>query len=257
MSHFSVLVVTEGGTDEEVVDALRPFHEYECTGRRDEFVVEVDITFKAQRNYEKAPSYMVESPEGEVVSKYDDRFYRIPTAEESAKIGPVAGTGGGYGMSWRSQDWKDGRGYSTRVYDLPSHWVEKHDLRRKYMSFEEWVLAEYSPTGDNYRVTYKEDGTVDKVFQITNPHAKWDYYSIGGRWGNRLLGKNTRPISELLDIDFVTFAVLLPGGIWTARGDMGWWGCVSDELAHWDDSYKKLLGSLRPDFYGTVVDCHI
>ena len=257
MSHFSVLVVTEGGTDEEVVDALRPFHEYECTGCKDEFVVEVDITLKARQDYENAPSHRVESwPDGEVTSKYDRRFYRTPTAEEAAKIGPLAGSGGGHGMIWRSCDWGDGKGYSTRVYDRPSHWVEKHDLLRKYMSFEAWVLQEY-PEGEHYRITYNEDDTVDEVFEITNPHAKWDWYSVGGRWNGLLGGTNTRTLKEAMDIDFVTFAVLFPGGIWAARGDMGWWGTVSGEVAQWDSSFKKLLGSIRPDFYGTVVDCHI
>ena len=257
MSHFSVLVVTEGGTDEEVVDALRPFHEYECTRLRDEFVVEVDITIDARQKNETTPSHKVESPEGEIRHKYDNRFYRTPTSEEAAKIGPLAGTGGGHGMSWRSMDWGDGKGYSTRVYDRPPHWVEKHDMIRKYMSFKEWVLNTYSPTGEYYKVTYEEDGTIARVFHITNPHAKWDYYSIGGRWGNLMSGRNTRTIKEAMDIDFVTFAILLPGGIWAARGDMGWWCSVSDEMLQWDSIYKKILGSLLPHLYVTVVDCHI
>lgn len=39
MSHFTVLVI--GDNPEE---QLAPYHEYECTGRRDQYVIEVDIT---------------------------------------------------------------------------------------------------------------------------------------------------------------------------------------------------------------------
>lgn len=42
MSHFTVLVVTDNGTDEQITCALQPFHEYECTGVKDEYVVAVE-----------------------------------------------------------------------------------------------------------------------------------------------------------------------------------------------------------------------
>lgn len=42
MSHFSVLVVTDNPNDVEA--ALQPFHEYECTGIDDEYVIDVDKT---------------------------------------------------------------------------------------------------------------------------------------------------------------------------------------------------------------------
>lgn len=48
MSHFTVLVI---GSDHEY--QLAPFHEYECTGRYDEFVVDVDVTEETLTDFEK------------------------------------------------------------------------------------------------------------------------------------------------------------------------------------------------------------
>lgn len=56
----------------------------------------------------------------------------------------------------------------------------------------------------------------------------------------------------------VTFAVLKDGK-WYERGEMGWWGIVSDEKdkSKWDEEFSKLLDSLPPETILTVVDCHI
>lgn len=42
MSHFTVLVVTNSGTRGEIEEKLQPYHEYECTGVKDKYVVFVD-----------------------------------------------------------------------------------------------------------------------------------------------------------------------------------------------------------------------
>lgn len=45
MSHFTVTVVTpEPPTNESLAAILQPWHEYECTGVEDQYVVDVDVT---------------------------------------------------------------------------------------------------------------------------------------------------------------------------------------------------------------------
>ncbi len=45
MSHFTVLVVTEDSNEESVIAAaLQPYHEYECTGVKDQYVRKIDVT---------------------------------------------------------------------------------------------------------------------------------------------------------------------------------------------------------------------
>jgi len=55
-----------------------------------------------------------------------------------------------------------------------------------------------------------------------------------------------------------TFAVLKDGE-WYEKGEMGWWGCVSDEKApdEWRDQFTNLLESLPDDTLLSVYDCHI
>jgi len=77
MSHFTVVVV---GDDYE--EQLAPYHEFECTGRDDEYVIDVDRTEETRREYEEQTSAVCKHKEtGEIVSRYDERFYRLPNAQ--------------------------------------------------------------------------------------------------------------------------------------------------------------------------------
>lgn len=55
-----------------------------------------------------------------------------------------------------------------------------------------------------------------------------------------------------------TFAVL-KNGVWYERGDMGWWGIVSDEKDSdaWQREFEKLITNLPEDTLLSVFDCHI
>ena len=55
-----------------------------------------------------------------------------------------------------------------------------------------------------------------------------------------------------------TFAVLMDGK-WYQKGDMGWWGIVSNgmDLEEWSKKFHELIASLPDDTLMTVVDCHI
>lgn len=55
-----------------------------------------------------------------------------------------------------------------------------------------------------------------------------------------------------------TFAVLYKG-VWYERGEMGWWGCVSNEKGEdvWSEEFTKLFDSLPEDTLLSIYDCHI
>lgn len=55
-----------------------------------------------------------------------------------------------------------------------------------------------------------------------------------------------------------TFAVIKDGQ-WYQRGEMGWWGAVSDRKddAEWNREFSALVDGLPDDTPLTVVDCHI
>lgn len=55
-----------------------------------------------------------------------------------------------------------------------------------------------------------------------------------------------------------TFAVLKEGK-WYTKGDMGWWGHVTNEKdpSTWEEEFNKLINDLPEDTLLTLVDCHI
>lgn len=57
---------------------------------------------------------------------------------------------------------------------------------------------------------------------------------------------------------FTTFAVL-KNGKWYERGEMGWWGIVSNEKENddWGQQFSDMVLSLPDNTTLTLVDCHI
>lgn len=108
-----------------------------------------------------------------------------------------------------------------------------------------------------------------------NPQSKWDWYIIGGRWAGEarkiapLYHGNILSVSGLLEHDcklggdvnnknesYYPFSILAPESEWIERGNMGWWGMVSDEKDNWPDVLKETLTKYQ-DHYGVLVDVHI
>lgn len=121
-------------------------------------------------------------------------------------------------------------------------------------------------------------GEQGEIYSTYNPNSKWDWYVLGGRWccniiratdGERGEGYNpdnapangydqayVEDITNLSEIS--TFAVVKDGK-WYERGEMGWWGCVSNEISEqeWEQQYQTLLQGLSDDTLLSIFDCHI
>jgi len=202
MSHFKVLVVTkEAPTQAMLASALMPFHEFECTGI-DEFVQDIDDLAAHRQEWETGTRPMIRLTDNELVSSTDDSLYHPATEEERAKIGQLGGTGFSVGLLFRSRDWGDGLGYSTRVRRLPEGAVEVDVLYREIWSFAEYmrdyvavpvVEGDDSPDlHDEHKSGYcrVRGGDVVEVVRRTNPNAKWGWWSIGGRYGGTMIPLN-------------------------------------------------------------------
>jgi hypothetical protein len=179
-------------------EQLAPYHEFECTGRDDQYVQDVDETEKHRTAYATATTTKLVAPDGAMHCPYDDQFYHVPTADEVAVIGRIAGTGSNGKLSWNSKDWGDGLGYSTRVRHVPAGWEEREVNTRDVQSFVDYcvedrgsgraLLPGEAPKGaDKYGyVQLGSDGEVARVIDRTNPNAHWDWYALGGRWRGML-----------------------------------------------------------------------
>ncbi len=61
---------------------------------------------------------------------------------------------------------------------------------------------------------------------------------------------------------FYTSAVVTPNGLWHAPGEMGWFGCSSEnaeEFIQWLASYRDafIVPALENGWHLTIVDCHV
>lgn len=182
MSHFSCIVVTPSKPSEKELGAiLQPWHEYECTGVRDQYVVEVDMTDEVLEQFNKPqevvvlPAYLHPDPvTGELVlgvsrvySRYDNRFY---TKEPEIKGSSLLDRG--------RKEFELPPGASIET--MSAEEARKHGIGYATMAecAEEYFGADIEGDG--------------KFFRLTNPNKKWDWWQVGGRWTGMLI-PNYRP----------------------------------------------------------------
>jgi hypothetical protein len=111
-----------------------------------------------------------------------------------------------------------------------------------------------------------------------NPDSKWDWYVVGGRWNGMVrqkprdddegggnygdefhdVGENSTTVKNLIEAKEIPFALLDPEGNWIEKGEMGWWGCVSNETEknEWEDQVMRVYEKFK-DYYAVGLDCHI
>ena len=210
MSHYGVLVV--GGNVEE---QLAPYHEYESTGRDDQYVQEVDQTEEARERFATDTTTRYKDPEGNLhdpftpEGNWNHKFWRELTPEEDALYGkktfvqdyddnPEHG-----GLCLYATDWHDGKPYHIKAFAWPSEgWSEVEVPKNTVETFAEFCedyyghkivsfgeMPNFTPDKANETSNHKygytivdENGDVVKTIDRTNPNAKWDWYGIGGRW---------------------------------------------------------------------------
>ena len=218
MSHFSVGVLTnEYPSNDVLTRVLQPYHEFECTGTNDQYVVTIDETEAKRAEFEQTTEKMYVNPNGTMFSKYDNQFYREPTFEEMEKIGPWGGMGFDGGISYVSRDWDDGRGYRAKIHYCPDGWTELEVPVRKLYTFLEWVkddtgrpivpFGQLPNINDKYMwgwISTDARDCVTGVYRRTNPNKKWDWWTIGGYYSDRLilLNDGTGDCAQLRDINW-------------------------------------------------------
>jgi hypothetical protein len=201
MSHFTVIVVGEN-----VAEQLQPFHEFECTGIDDQYVVNVDRTEEFRAAYETATTTRLRAPDGMLHGPWDNCFYRDPTPEEKITIG-IGGSGCGGGISWSSRDWGDGQGYRAKVRFVPEGHVECEVMQREIRTFAEYaeygtdhkpITGEPNTSGPHkYGWTRVDDrGEIIEIVRRTNPNAEWDWWVVGGRWTGFFTVRPAMPFSD-------------------------------------------------------------
>lgn len=122
---------------------------------------------------------------------------------------------------------------------------------------------------------YKLDDE-ENLLSTYNPDSKWDWYSIGGRWhaylhlkelddnGDRVRVDQTTfgeiDWDYMIDNNITPFCFVTEDGEWVEKGEMGWWGMVSNETPgeSWKETFKRYINSIEDtDCLVTAIDFHI
>ena len=109
-----------------------------------------------------------------------------------------------------------------------------------------------------------------------NPDSRWDWYSIGGRWHSYLYLKELDGNGDRIRVDqasfgeidwdymidkgTIPFCFVTEDGDWVEKGEMGWWGMVSNETPSesWKETFKRYINSIKDmDCLVTAIDFHI
>lgn len=154
MSHFSVLVITpEKPTDADLQKTLQPFHEYECTGVDDEYVIDVDVTDEALKAWAE-PQKAVRLADGTIVSRYDDSLYH-PIGEMDEIKRP------------------------KKEFRLPDGAEEIEIPQSEMSSIEGETMEKWA---EDYGGWFSREG---RWYRHTNPNKKWDWWQVGGRYSGK------------------------------------------------------------------------
>lgn len=208
---------------------------------------------------------------------------------------PVKAGAGRMGeKSWTNREQPDREGYAdiVQVKDLDfdkmqeetvkeaeefwqryQHWLEIKDKPHKELEGDDRFL-DFNMHETLYRmgirkcVKPREPVLDENGKQVMEP----DPFPLKGEEG-RLRPKFTEPVfedepftkEELLTkyrwhFEFGTYGVLDDKG-WKAKGEMGWWGCSSDDVEdrqQWGQSFfQNFIANEDPETTLVVVDCHI
>ncbi len=100
-----------------------------------------------------------------------------------------------------------------------------------------------------------EDGN---IYTDYNPNSKWDYWGDIDTCKVKHLKKKKKgqSVREWMP----TYAVVTADGTWHSPGDVGWFGSSTEsdeQWEEWEKNYNRFFEKVDPDYYVTIVDCHI
>lgn len=169
MSHFTVLVIGDNPEKQ-----LAPFHEFECTGRDDEFVQDIDRTEELRKEFAERTETRLKAQDGSLHSYFDSRGNWRP---EFSQPDP--------------ERWDEKR----RKKFIPPGYEEVEVPAAQVSTFAEFVegwsgqkvvcFGQEPDLAEEHKYGYcltNETGEIVKVVDRTNPNKKWDWYQLGGRW---------------------------------------------------------------------------
>lgn len=317
MSHFTVLVIGENQEEQ-----LQPFHEYECTGQKDQYVIDVDYTEEVNEWLEK-PLFVGKKKDSDEI---DYHYYEDKAKEEFESYETMTHrqyfekTGAdfdeeiseNFGVEKKNGVWSRFTNPNAKWdwYQLGGRWTGFFKLKNgaqgntgepglmtrsaKVGYADEALKKDIDFEGMRNEAANKAAERYDSAMSVlgnlpvnepwdelrdrfekegkTIEEARTAYWAqercVASRGSNVESLKWDSPDSFLISREqyienarksaISTFAVIKDGK-WYEKGEMGWWGMVSNEKDknEWLNQYYELLESIPDDTMISVYDCHI
>ena len=289
MSHFTVLVIGEN-----VEDLLQPYHEYECTGVEDQYVVDVDMTDEVLEKWKSTPAKerkeygytIIDDLARDYYGAYPNdqgRFVRKtnPNAkwdwwqiggrwQGMFKLKPGAeGASGQASLLMDDHQYQEDRVDQARKGDIDFEFMKNEAREEAAQTWDEvfekvWQFEKPLPWAQIRDELFSEDIDQARDF-YNNQRAVVAFREMKGFWNTHVEdffiwdeGGRQKYIDSQECNGYMTFAVCSEDG-WFEKGSMGWWGVVTDEKLKydWAAQFNDLLEGLPDDTLLTIVDAHI
>ena len=260
-------------TRDNVAEQLQPYHEFECTGEDDQYVVDVDITEEVR---EEVQDYGLEEALDahglESVFEEDPGpghgLCRYAVVRDGVLVKAVQRTNPNKKWDWWQQGgrWTNWLGFTqAKTHQISFEAIEEAARQKAGAEFdrltaacrdarlpldwESWksISARLSPI-DAAREAYGAQPAV-KALRASRAVVPWTDL-------DRFLVGRERYVFEAGRRAWVPYAIVHDGR-WHAKGDMGWWGVSSNEDGDWVEKARELILGLPSGTLLTVVDCHI
>lgn len=286
MSHFTVLVIGD------VEENLAPFHEYECTGIEDEYVVFVETERDIEKEYKKhkkdystiedfARDYYGyhQNEEGKwgrmtnpnakwdwwsVGGRWSGSFFLLKHGATGAIIGESSVFGNKTGIDGVQLKFIDWEAMKEREEKKAKEYWESIEaafggvIPQPEVSWAEFIdeNGKYKDMPiDEKRRLYHEQPALVKLEE-----ARKEYSSLFGYFFEleAFAGKKEDYIRRRGEPADKLHSVVV-NKTWYQKGEMGWFGMSfgDKEDDEWIKEFNEIISKCNEDDYATLVDCHI
>jgi len=150
-------------------------------------------------------------------------------------------------------------------------------MENEFPKMLEWTDEEHYRHATRW---YEPENIDDEgnAYSTCNPQAKWDWYSLGGRWSGLIklkegaegvegspgvfdnqTGIDAANKGDIANLDEIKTYAVIKDGKWYEKGQMGWFGMASNEMEQedWDKQIENFLSDVPDDTLISIYDCHI
>jgi hypothetical protein len=280
MRHFTVLVIGD-----DVEKQLAPYHEYECTGVKDEYVEWIDENDEVIKEYEShKDEYETIDDFAEEwfgYEKKDGRYGRFTNPNAQWDWWVIGGRWTGFfeikegcekaavrgKPSWCNAPAPEGTADQLRIgaVDWEKMKQDAGDRASKQYDDYEAAVGDITPPDPWDMIRERHEDIEDARAEFRNHPwnvalraAKIHIFRDAVKHFECHNGGRETFVKKAINEVGVPYA-FVKDGKWVAKGDMGWWGMSDDHHTQdeWNKQYHKMLSELDPETVVTLVDCHI